>query len=38
MPVLLRMKLVSLILLLAFVFAFLLNWPVLLHLYDIMTR
>ena len=38
MPVLLRMKLVSLILLLAFVFAFLLNWPVLLHLYDIMTK
>lgn len=38
MPVLLRMKVVPLILLLAFVFAFLLNWPVLLHLYNIVTR
>lgn len=38
MPVLFRMKVIPLILLLAVVFAFLLNWPVLLHFYDILTH
>lgn len=38
MPVLFRMKVIPLVLLLAIVFAFLLNWPVLLHFYDILTH
>lgn len=38
MPVLFRMKVIPLVLLLAVVFAFLLNWPVLLHFYDILTH
>lgn len=38
MPVLFRIKLIPLVLLLAVVFAFLLNWPVLLHFYDILTH
>ena len=38
MPVLFRMKVVPLVLLLAVVFAFLLNWPVLLHFYDILSH
>lgn len=38
MPVLFRMKVIPLILLLAVVFTFLLNWPVLLHFYNILTH
>ncbi|HDR2325918.1 TPA: DUF1705 domain-containing protein, partial [Enterobacter kobei] len=38
MPVLFRMRVIPLVLLLALVFAFLLNWPVLLHFYDILSR
>ena len=38
MPVLFRMKVIPLVLLLAMVFAFLLNWPVLLHFYDILSH
>ncbi|EFF0498833.1 phosphoethanolamine--lipid A transferase [Escherichia coli] len=38
MPILLKMKVVPLIVILASVFAFLINWPVLLHLYEIVTR
>ena len=38
MPVLFRIKLIPLVLLLAVVFAFLLNWAVLLHFYDILTH
>lgn len=37
MPVLFRMRVIPLILLLAVVFATLLNWPVLLHFYQILT-
>jgi len=38
MPVLFRIKLIPLVLLLAVFFAFILNWPVLLHFYDILTH
>ncbi|WP_323944361.1 MCR-3-related phosphoethanolamine--lipid A transferase [Aeromonas hydrophila] len=38
MPSFLRIRIVPFILLLAFIFAFLLNWPVLLHFYEILTQ
>ncbi|MDI0347832.1 phosphoethanolamine transferase domain-containing protein [Raoultella ornithinolytica] len=38
MPVLFRVKVIPLVLLLAMIFAFLLNWPILLHFYEILSH
>ena len=38
MPSFLRIRIVPFVFLLAFIFAFLLNWPVLLHFYEILTQ
>ncbi|ERO99996.1 hypothetical protein L360_04928 [Enterobacter sp. MGH 14] len=38
MPVLFRVKVYSAVLLLAMIFAFLLNWPILLHFYEILSH